>query len=164
MDTQAKDIAQFKSKDALTRVALSHLPLHSFISSCFHKSTPPRQHLLLISSFSLGGMRGWRGSGLRCHLLMDGGGLSRKPAGKHKTESRAPPTLLRGCQDTVGTVCLSGTAKSLECDCQRGLRDTVPCRDGMGAIHSLLTCLTHAATVLESRPGAEGEQIRVVQS
>lgn len=33
VDTQAKDIAQFKNKDALTRVALSHSPLHSFISS-----------------------------------------------------------------------------------------------------------------------------------
>lgn len=104
---------------------------------------------------------------------MDGGGLS--PGARWAAQSREPGPSHHApwCWDTVGTGCLSGTTRSLESDCQRGLRHS-PLQDGMGGrahmagvgggIHGLSTCVTHAGTVLESCHEAEGVRIGVVPS
>ena len=140
-----RGIAQFKKQRCpYRRVVLPGLLRHSFVFSLrpflCPRSTPnshPSTCCCFISSFSPGGMRGWRRK-LTQMSPADGWWWPEapEPAGQHKASSQAPPTTLRGLWDTVGTVCLSRTAKNLESACQHvgtlGSRDTVPCRDGIG--------------------------------
>lgn len=156
--------AQFKSTNTFTGV-LSHSPLHSsaFSSNPSHVHPSP-QHLLLFPFLFLprwdggGGVEG--GSRLKCHLLMDGGGLSPGACwavqNQNKTKSWAPPPTLRGCQNTVGTVCLSGPAKGLKRDCQRGLKIQYPVGMESGGLPQLTDKSDSCSNFLESHYRAEG--------
>lgn len=100
---RAEDTAQLKSKAALPRVAPSHARLSSSIFSSPSQAHPTRSFPL---SPSVGGEAG-RGSRLRCHLLMDGGGQS--PGAR-----RAPQNLeLSPADHTLGVGTLWGLSASL---------------------------------------------------
>lgn len=142
-------------------------PTHHFIlppsPPTLHMSTPPPSTCrCFLSSFSLDGMGGGveGGSRLKCHLLMDGGGLSPGACwavqNQNKTKSWAPPPTLRGCQNTVGTVCLSGPAKGLKRDCQRGLKIQYPVGMESGGLPQLTDTSDSCSNFLESHYRAEG--------
>lgn len=150
-DTLLRTLSDWEQR-ALPKEWSSHTPRFALSSSLSdpshaHPSLPPAPSICrCVSSVSPGGMRGWRRSGLRCHLLMDGGGLS--PGARWAAQSRelSPSPALRGCRDTVGTACLSGSTGAL------GLTvsvdsETAPHRTGSGGIHSLSalcdTCRDH---------------------